>query len=275
MRLLQSSSATLASRGTESFGSRNSGFTLIELVVSAALMSMILGSAYLCLRSGIASQKLIDTRAEIFQNARVAMALISSDLRCARTLSKDFEFVGIHRTLGEVDADNLDFATSYSPRRPAEGDFCETSYFLQKDPESGQFQLWRRRDSTPDDLPLEGGEREEIARGLTGLRFEYYDGFEWFDDWGDPDGRRKRENSFLEHPNLFGMPEAVRITLWFDSNPRSVRKDSEQKEKKEPPLVYQTIARLNLATVSQSSGSSSSSSSSGNRQQQISGGGPR
>src|SRR5437867_11011083 len=65
-----------------------SAFTLIELVISSALMALILVSAYLCLTSGLASRKLIESRAEAVQNARVAMALLSADLRCACPLSK-------------------------------------------------------------------------------------------------------------------------------------------------------------------------------------------
>ncbi len=243
---------------------RNScGFTLIELVISAALMAMILVSAYLCLTAGVASRKLIESRAEVVQNARVAMALISADLRCACTLSKEFEFVGMHRMIGEVEADNLDFAThNYSPRRAREGDWCEVSYFLDKDPESGKISLWRRRDPTPDDEPLSGGSREEIARGLRGLRFEYYDGYDWYDEWGDPKGRRKGQSSSLEPPNLSGLPEAVRITLWLEPSSQSALETSVDKVSAEPPLVFQTVARLNLAAISQRSSSGGSSTNS-------------
>jgi type II secretion system protein J len=249
-----------------------SGFTLIELVISAALMSMILFSAYLCLSSGVASQKLIESREEVLQSARVALTLISADLRSACALSQEFEFLGMHRMLGEVEADNLDFAThNYNPRHPLEADFCETSYFLEKNPKSGQFVLWRRRDPTPDPDPLSGGSREEIARGLRGLRFEYYDGFEWFDEWGDPEGRRKGQTPLLDPGNLTGLPEAVRITLWFDPNPyaRPAMETSPEKDpgkandSAEPPLAFQTVARLNLAAIAQRTSSGSSSGNSG------------
>lgn len=240
------------------------GFTLVELVISSALMAGILASAYLCLRSGVASQKLIESRADILQNARVAMTLIAADLRCSCPLSKQFEFLGMDRMLGEVEADNVDFAThNYTPRREREGDFCEVSYFLEKDRESGQFSFWRRRDSTPDDEPLAGGTREEIARGLRGLKFEYYDGFDWYDEWGDPEGRRKGQVSLIDHPNLAGLPEAVRITLWFDPNPRSKKETAPPKDAAEPPLVFQTVARLNLAAVSLRSNSSGSGADAG------------
>ena len=73
------------------------GFTLIELVISAALMTLILTAAYLCLSAALSGQKLVEPRAEVFQNARVAMALISADLRSACPLSKQFEFLEIGR----------------------------------------------------------------------------------------------------------------------------------------------------------------------------------
>src|SRR6185295_1963102 len=141
---------------------------------------------------------------------------------------------------------------NYTPRRPGEGDFCEVSYFLNQDPETGGYVLWRRRDPTPDDEPLSGGIREEIVRGVRGLRFEYYDGIVWYDEWGSPTSRGKKEKSALkEKPNVAGMPEAVRITLWIEPASRnSSHKPPGDADDAEPPLKFQTVARLNLAGVS-------------------------
>jgi prepilin-type N-terminal cleavage/methylation domain-containing protein len=236
------------------------GFTLIELVISVALMSVILATAYACLSAGIKGREVVDARSDVAQNARVAMALISADLRGAFPLSDESAFVGMQRMIGDVRADNLDFATRhYTPRRPREGDLCEVSYFLRKEPESELFRLWRRRDPTPDPEPFAGGQREEIARGLKGMLFEYYDGLEWFSEWGDPDGRRSVEGTSLIESNLSGMPEAVRITLLFDPEPaRAGQHPSTRDASNPPPLVFQTIVRLNLATVSNESASGGS-----------------
>lgn len=231
-------------------GRTSSGFTLIEIVISASLMAIILVGAYLCLSSGLASQKLIESRGEAVQSARVAMALMSADLRGACALSKDIQFIGMDRMLGEVEADNLDFATHhYTPRRAGEGDFCEVSYFVREDGVPGQFSLWRRRDPKLDDQPLSGGRREEILRGLRGLRLEYYDGFVWYDEWGDAEGRGKKQNSLKEKPNLAGMPEAVRITLWIEPGSRFSKTAASKAEKAELSLMFQTVVRLNLAGV--------------------------
>jgi len=234
----------------------NEAFTLIELVISAAVMSIILGASYLCLSSGVSGQRLIETRADATQRGRVALAIVSADLRSACSVFKGSPFLGMNRVTGEVEADNLDFATHhYDPKTSTQGDYCEVSYFLSKDPQTGQWALFRRRDPTPDDEPLAGGTREEIIRGLSGLRFEYYDGFEWFDEWGDPDGRGKAAASQKYQPNLEGMPEAVRITLWVDATAKRPTANGETAT--EPSLVFQTVARLNLASVNRGASGSS------------------
>ena len=200
---------------------RDAGFTLVELVISSALMAIILVAAYLVLSACFSSQKLIEPRLEVVQNARVALAIMTADLRCACPLSKDYDFLGVHRVLSEMEADSVDFAThNYTPRQPREGDYCQESFFVDKDAENGQLCLWRRRNPTLAFDPLSGGSREEIARGVRGFRLEYYDGIDWYDNWGEQN-QRKQETSMRYRGNLSGVPEAARITLWLDANPRA------------------------------------------------------
>ena len=138
------------------------------MVISSALMALILVSAYMCLSAGFSAQKLIEPRAEIIQNARVAMAFMTADLRSRLPVVARNDFLGMTRTFGEVEADNLDFAThNYTPRQPREGDFCEESFYLDKDAGTGQFSVWRRRNPTIAPDALSGGSKEEIARGVV------------------------------------------------------------------------------------------------------------
>jgi prepilin-type N-terminal cleavage/methylation domain-containing protein len=233
---------------------KQSAFTLIEMVVSASVMSIILVAAYLCLRAGFLGQKLVDSRSEVVQGARVALALMAADIRAACPLSQKIPFVGMTRQLGDMQADNLDFAShNFTPRQIGEGDWCEVSYFVAHSSGSDGFSVWRRRDPTIDDDPFSGGSREEIVRGLRGLKIEYYDGIDWYDTWGDPDGRGKAENSMKEKPNLYGMPEAVRITLSVGPEAKGGQGDAGHTND-EPAIVFQTVCRLNLAGVSSSSG---------------------
>lgn len=252
---------------------RSRAFTLIELVISSALMALILISAYLCLSACIKGRNIVEPRADIFQSARVTMALLTADLRAACPLSSDTPFLGMKRMIGEVEADNLDFAThNYTPRRAHEGDFCETSYYVEQDPQSDRFSLWRRRNPTIAPDPLSGGGKEEIADDILGVRFEYSDGTDWYDNWGEIKGETKAGDLQHESGNLDGMPEAVRITLMLDSNPRSKTDSQTGKRIIEPPLVFQTVAYLNLADASQNdSGGSADSSTQNSGEQSVPG----
>ena len=242
---------------------RRSAFTLIEVVISASLMALILVAAYLCLNAGLASKKLVEPRADIIQNARVAMNIIAADLRSACPLAKDYQLLGMRRLIGEMDADNLDFAThNYTPRRPLEGDFCQASFYVDQDPETGKFSLWRRRNPLIATDPLSDGSKEEIAKGILGLRLEYTDGFDWYDTWGEANPRKRAAAEELP-PNMIGMPEAVRITLSLDSNPKAKKLANGEPPPAEPPLVFQTIARLNLAGSSMRSSGAGAANSSG------------
>jgi prepilin-type N-terminal cleavage/methylation domain-containing protein len=245
--------------------SQSRAFTLIEIVISSALMALILVSAYLCLSACIKGRNIVEPRADIFQNARVTMALLTADLRGACPLPGDSSFLGMERMVGEVEADNLDFAThNYTPRHAHEGDFCEVSYYVEQDPRSGRFSLWRRRNPTLAPDPLSGGSKEEIADDILGVRFEYSDGLDWYDNWGEVEGKAKAENFQRVQSNLDGLPEAVRITLMLDSNPSSKIDSQTGKRTIESPLVFQTVACLNLADAAQDSTGNSTGSSTQN-----------
>lgn len=236
-------------------------FTLIELIISASISSLILIAAYLCLNSGYQTQAMIEDRIDVSQTARVAVEIITADLRAAVPLSAQFDFIGMDRTLDDAEADNLDFATqNHTPSAPGEGAFAEVSYFLAPATDSPTLSLWRRKDTSPDDDPLAGGVIEEVATGVHGLSFQYYDGFEWYDEWGsvnpaDPmtaanATAMSATNSLLAPGNLSGMPAAVSVSLSFKrqvtkKTPReSSNKNATRAEP--PPLTYFALARMNL-----------------------------
>jgi type II secretory pathway component PulJ len=242
---------------------RRNAFTLIEMVISGAITALILTSAYLCFNAAIAGQKLIEPRADLLQSARVTFELMTADLRSACPLAVDYDFLGMQRMIGEQEADNLDFGThNYRPRRLGEGDFCQVSYFVEKDEKTGNLSLYRRRNPVIAVDPLTGGSRELIAQNLRGVRYEYSDGWDWYDSWGDTEPKKKGQKQEQPDPNMTGMPEAVRITISFNPNSKKrtgVNATDAPEVLSDPPLVFQTIARLNLTAASQRGLSSQSS----------------
>lgn len=293
--------------------SRNkTGFTIIELIISSSVAVIILAGAYMCLSAGVNGQKVIEPRSEVLQNARVAMAIMSADLRSACPLSEEYAFVGIERDLEDnleqmLAAGNLDFAThNYTPRGPHEGDYCQISYFLGKTPKNPTYEpdqmngglsqrtstesdtngpsvdmedntirpvtmsLFRRRNPVIGTDAFSGGTVEELLRGIRGLRFEYYDGYDWYDTWGETDVDLKAKNESRrdeDSNNTSGLPQAVRITLFLDPDPKDPNQQTDASQAPvelpdddsdatnsfvlptyQPPLVFQTVVRLELAT---------------------------
>lgn len=255
---------------------RCAGFTLVEMTIAASLMAIVLMAAYACLQAGIGTQRLVEPRLESVQAARVALGLLTADLRCACPLSKDVEFVGMNRKVDEAEVGNLDFGTlNHTPSKPGEGDFCQTSYFVEPDPATGSRVLWRRRNPRIAPDPFAGGTREEIAWGVEQLKFEFYDGYEWYESWGDAQGSRNpnggRTGSASSAAasstawNLSGMPEAVRITLSLQVGPPG-RKPAEPgvgapSGNSEAPMVFQTVVRIQVPRASTGSATSGDSGS--------------
>jgi hypothetical protein len=90
------------------------------------------------------------------------------------------------------------------------------------------------------------------------LKFEYFDGTDWYDTWGNVDPKKNRQNSARQQSNLTGLPEAVRITLLMDSNPKKRNPDSATSEQQPaPPFVFRTVVRLNLAGAVQDAANTS------------------
>lgn len=261
-------------------------FTLVELLISVSLMTGIMAASYVCLRAALTGRAMVNDRSDVIQSARVVMDMIASDLKAADRLSAQHEILGLDRTLEGIEADNIDFVTRhYHPQAPSEADYCETSYFVTKNPETDRFVLLRRRDASPDDKPLEGGKREALIDHLLGLKLEYYDGWDWYDDWGDaetPDNTSAaEESSLIASAGRTGFPDAVRITLAIGERtteaPPLTQPTLTTGEETPPTLpgamVFQTIVHLNHAGAEDAAGSEtnntdSSNASNGNTQRQ-------
>lgn len=228
------------------------GFTLIEILITSAITVIVAGGAYGCLRAAISTQSMVNERMDNMQTARSVIRLITEDLRATTPMLGESEFLGLDRIIKNAEGDNIDFATkNYSYSRPGEADFCEVSYFVTSSDVEGELILMRRRDPTPDTKPIEGGQIEMIARGLRYLKFEYYDGVEWYDDWGSTDNIKPDQDSLLLPGNLYGIPSAVRISLSFakpSDNPGQTIRTRQPGSKQEAPANLQTIVFIHAST---------------------------
>ncbi|MCK4648963.1 prepilin-type N-terminal cleavage/methylation domain-containing protein [bacterium] len=197
------------------------GFTLIEILIAVAIVSLILTIIYGSYASSIDTMNYTREKMDAFSMIRLTLNRMNDELTSS-FISSDghLKFVG--------EEGKVDFISSSHERifkNSKEYDLVEVSYFTGAAEEEESLFLWRREDRTPDDDVLEGGEREKLMEGLEGIEFKYYDGEEWRLEW---DSKEEKE-----------LPQAVKVILKFPKKelsttafvPLGKSKESEQVRK--------------------------------------------
>lgn len=177
------------------------GFTLVEILIAVAIVSLILTIIYGSYASSIDSMNYTQEKMAAFSMIRLTLSRMSDELTSS-FISDDehLEFMG--------EEGRVDFVSSCHERifkNSKEYDLVEIGYFTELEEaevsDSENLSLWRREDRTPDDEVLEGGERERLLKGLESIEFRYYSGDNWHSEW---DSKAEK-----------GLPRAVKITLKF------------------------------------------------------------
>ncbi len=183
-----------------------SGFTLLEVLVASAILSLVLAAVYGVFSQTLSSKRFVEDRAERARVARIALLRIGEDLQSALPPTASYlRFIGETRLSREYPEDTLSFATlarTASINHAQEGDLNTIGYTLEPDPSDiTQKQLVRRVRFA---LATENRSADEIAPLLyqvQGLRFRFFNGRTWQDEW-------KPENT------QEGLPQAVEATVY-------------------------------------------------------------
>lgn len=208
--------------GSVRHGFNQSGFTLVECILSVVITSLILGALYGCYAAGLQSWHIGMSRADLYQNGRTALDIMCRDLEAVFLSPNDFgtRFVGndIKDEATGRDFDNLTFiAVNNHPWLGATGqsDLTEISYYIDMDPETPELWLQRRVDPTPDRDPFSGGVTSLLGIRVTSLDFRYLGGQDrWAYRWDSKQA----------------IPRAVRITLTVEPDPRLARPNGDRPE---------------------------------------------
>ena len=196
---------------------RYCGFTLIELMLTVAILAGMMAIIYGVLQSTIAAADKVEEINASSEIGPTIMSIIRRDLEEAILIDPEKEyFWGRNFSLGG-DADRLDFVTtvtSYGLEEKPEGavyisvDKKEKFYTVNEagyqarpnDKEAGLFILYRREQLFYDDRPLEGGKLTELYDRVKSFNLQYYDGTQWLDDWNNVTKNKK-------------LPQAVSVKL--------------------------------------------------------------
>jgi general secretion pathway protein J len=169
------------------------GFTLIEVLVALAVMSMIAISIWGASSQTARTRTVVQESHDKSHQVRVAFEMMTRDLSSAFLSQNRAQLEPTHDTvfIGEDhgEDDRLDFAAFTHERRyfdAKESDQAEIGYFLAPDKENPEQQDLVRRESPVLDLePLEGGQLLVLVQNVKAFDLQYYDMVmaEWQDAW--------------------------------------------------------------------------------------------
>ena len=168
--------------------SRQSGFTLLEVMVASTIGAFISLVAVGTLQTVIYSSEMADKNITAASEIRFALNIIERDLT---NLYRD-ENIENTRLIGSVE-DLAEYTTSYlvfytlsrSKARilEPEGEIYEVEYYLEPDPDGDTLSLMRRMWPNPNELVDPGGILTVLAENIEIFDVRFYDGEEWYVEW--------------------------------------------------------------------------------------------
>lgn len=211
---------------------KNRGFTLLEIIVSVAILAMISLLIYGAFDSMSRGKKGEEAKAERARTGRSAI------LRMTRELSS--AFLSLHTpnlpalvvrqtTFTSVNSqpfDRIDF-TSFAHRRiradAPESDQAEIGYFVVPNPDDSDKMDLVRREQTPIDLdPRRGGQVNVMAEDVESFNLRFFDPltWQWTESWDSMQAASGQPNR---------LPLEIEITLVLAHCPPGVEKTFQTK----------------------------------------------
>jgi general secretion pathway protein J len=186
------------------------GFTLFEVLVAVTIIALLLTTVYGVFSSVSGAKARLETTGEGYHQARVLFERISREVRGAYVPAghPDALFAG-----SNGDIPFLELSTSAAtPQGGGKGGINVVRYEVQIDSESSEGRKVLLRSEVPlheADRRQEGAYR--LATGLEELRWRYYDGQEWQEEWS-----AKRGAGGAAAP---GQMLELRLTMQIDNQP--------------------------------------------------------
>lgn len=191
---------------------RRAGFTLVEVVVALAILSVIGLLSWGAVNGALQARDYLESSDEVDRSARLALGRITRELSLA-FLTSNTGAVATYKTVfigkDSEGGDQLWFSTMAhhrSIRDAREGDQAEVTLWTEPDPngEGGEYALLHRESGRIDEEPDKQGVVLPLATGVARFDLRYLDGqtSEWRDEW---------DTTGPDTPNR--LPRAVQIVL--------------------------------------------------------------
>ncbi len=209
---------------------RRAGFTLLEMIITLAILAMVMGMLGGILLSVIDTHKRIERKIKPNKIGPSILALMARDIQGLYAYDVELCFVGVD----EGEQDELHFVTTRASAPQAETGtrtlVTEVGYALQeRGEEAGFFTLFRRESPGMDDDPLTGGTFTPLYPNVTALDVKYLshdENADWQDAW----------------PADAGPPAAVWIYLTVA--PEYERGSGDPNDPEPGPKTYTTVVTI-------------------------------
>jgi len=190
---------------------KEKGFTLVEILISLAILAIIVASTFTIFRSASKSWQKGEIRSERYQNARSAISKISVEISQAVISSNSLcRFTG--------DKNKVSFI-SFVTTGSGIFELSEVGFWLD-----GAKKLLMRNDEIDPDYDFTTyGHSDILSENVSKLEFSYFDGRVWTDTWSS------------DQALGVGLPKAVKVKIKVD--------DKKAKEGE----IFEIIARLRTA----------------------------
>ena len=228
---------TSACRNCDISTDRQSGLTLLEILVSVAILTVLLAAVYGTYTSNVEAVQVARSNSKVYQTARIVLDRMIKDLESAlievplSVEGMSLGMIGKNQEINDMEADTLDFTSlahvSLASGRP-QTDLCEIGYSLIKDPDDEGMILYRREDWSLDEDFTGGGLSHELARMVTGLDIVFHDN----------QGKEYNEWHTLEEKQVNALPTLINIRLTM--------KDQTGRQKVFTTSVHPMLAELKL-----------------------------
>ena len=194
---------------------RDSGFTLLETLVSLTIMSILSLILFYTFRGIVTTREFMDENADIQTMGRIAVDRVERELSMAFLSALPSPQGNYQTRFFAEDNDPIDLLsfTSLSHERMVqdakESDQTELSYFGEDDNASRYFMLMHREAPRIDDDMERGGVVHPLAHNVKRFNLRYY-----HIDKADPKKRKWHEDWDSESADFLGqLPYMVTISL--------------------------------------------------------------
>jgi len=205
---------------------RLAAFTLIEVMIALAIMSLVMIALYTTLNVTLKARDQIEIQGRVARLGPQILDLIESDLRRSwvTDIQDDKVFLGESRTIDGEPADSISFLTNVDSsvthrvgEREVSSDVCETGYRLRRNPDLPDvLELWRRQSFHVDEEPLKDGVYELLHDRVVRFQVRYLNTL-------DP---QEEELHDWDASVMHRLPAAVKIELALEAVPRSLSEES-------------------------------------------------